>query len=317
MQIIECKDCCGKVSLSINNCIHCGCPKIHSLYDLAKDLSVGKKRPGWTCAFFKSGSPQSLAQIKNGTRVGYEVSFHINGQMESEGFYQKDKKKGDWLFWNNTGVLIKKINFWNNLVMNEEIFYTNGVKASQKEFDYEFTGFVNRKNLKHFRRLKNAFTWIPFGESCKENSVNNFEGSIENYFESGQPKDHASYRNGLRNGCSQTFYENGEVHSKGNYVNDLKEGIWNFWFPSGGKKRLATYRKGKEWDLQKKWHKNGHKIVEEYIYEGNPIGLSLSWYTNGNPKTRYNFDGEGRMTGEQIDWEMDGTEHRWEAEELD
>ena len=70
-------------------------------------------------------------------------------------------------------------------------------------------------------------------------------GETREFFENGQLKLSTRYRDGKKNGLSETFREDGQLFRSVTYQNDYKEGLDKSYDSDGSTYFIATYSKGK------------------------------------------------------------------------
>lgn len=69
----------------------------------------GKKRIGKWESFYPNGYKWSEINYVDGYREGEVVVYYPNGIMRYEGNYFNDERSGIWMFYDTTGVTVKKI----------------------------------------------------------------------------------------------------------------------------------------------------------------------------------------------------------------
>lgn len=217
---------------------------------------------------------------------GRYISYFLNGNTESKGFFSNNETTGIWEFFYESGNLKMRGALRHNTNFGHwEYFYENGHKSME--------GTVNGKNR---------------------------EGDWILYYENGSVKETGSYRNNQRTGLWKSFYEDGvlkseveysddygrcieyyhsgkvagegpksgtkpvghwryfsetdgTLHSEGDYENGKKHGLWISYFPSGRIASQGTYADGEP-----------HGIWEYYFEDGS---LSSSGEFIGGQKNGY------------------------------
>jgi antitoxin component YwqK of YwqJK toxin-antitoxin module len=66
-----------------------------------------------------------------------------------------------------------------------------------------------------------------------KNSKFELDGTLIWYFENGQIKEIANYKNGKRHGLQHFFYENGNLSEQGYFINGHSVGIWSYYNKKG------------------------------------------------------------------------------------
>jgi len=81
------------------------------------------KAQGKVERFYEDGSLKNFETRIDGTRVGETKSFYTSGKLESQGQYEPNgKKDGTWLFYSETGDLVKKIEYRKGKLIKEDVF---------------------------------------------------------------------------------------------------------------------------------------------------------------------------------------------------
>lgn len=77
------------------------------------------------------------------------------------------------------------------------------------------------------------------------NSTTPFSGRVEDFFENGQMKIGATYKNGKLDGLARQWYENGQRHIEATFKNGKLDGLVRNWYGNGQLKSENTYRNSK------------------------------------------------------------------------
>ncbi|QZE12923.1 hypothetical protein K4L44_10015 [Halosquirtibacter laminarini] len=87
--------------------------------------------------YYKDGNIRAESNITQGILNGYTVVFHHNGKKKAKGAYRRGKKNGEWLFYDTSEKVVKKINFQSLFTIDKgklEIeFPSNNWKLVHKE----------------------------------------------------------------------------------------------------------------------------------------------------------------------------------------
>jgi antitoxin component YwqK of YwqJK toxin-antitoxin module len=193
---------------------------------------------------------------------GYNVFYHSNGKVASEGFFKNGLPDGVWKTYNDNGVLIaigKK-----NLGLNDSIwiFYTDEGKLKSK-FEYAF----NQKNgcAIIYDSLEHVKTELFYLNDTILNE------KIE-YYPTGEIKSITNFINGKADGLALEFSKDGDVISEIIYddgfikskielnrydSNGNKTGYWRVLYPDGTIQSETTYKEGEIVGYQKLYDKKG------------------------------------------------------------
>ncbi len=71
-------------------------------------LSPERKRTGLWKSYYENGNKWSVAKYKNDKRNGLTTVYYENGHKRYEGRFIDGKKAGEWRFWNESGLLLRR-----------------------------------------------------------------------------------------------------------------------------------------------------------------------------------------------------------------
>jgi antitoxin component YwqK of YwqJK toxin-antitoxin module len=160
--------------------------------------------------FYDTGKPRTIAQMADDGFTSKAVDFHPNGIKMAEGTYVNKLKDGEWVYYDEQGLLISKetyvegkkhglcTTYYNNGHLLEEKHYVNGVET----------------------------------------------GPWKQYFTDGGLKTDAVYSNGKLEGSAKFYFPDGKIAASGNYIHGLKDGVWVFMAEDGNKAKEDTYNTG-------------------------------------------------------------------------
>jgi antitoxin component YwqK of YwqJK toxin-antitoxin module len=72
---------------------------------------INKQRDGKWTAWYKNGKIWSEGYFKDGMSDGVRTVYYDNGNKYMVGNYSMDQKVGKWQFFDNTGKLVKEVDF--------------------------------------------------------------------------------------------------------------------------------------------------------------------------------------------------------------
>jgi antitoxin component YwqK of YwqJK toxin-antitoxin module len=215
--------------------------------------SIENLSDGYKVFKYPNGSISAEGIIRNGKPDGFWKSYYVTGIKKSEGKRTSFLLDSIWVFYDQTGDTIEKINY-----------------------------LFGKRNGYNFRYKKDAaeglYVWAKelFAGDKKEGT-----GYI--YFPNGTINQTISYRNGKKEGLSKEFDKEGNLITLLEYSNDflisrekinrkdnfgLKQGDWKDYYPTGGIMFEKSYK-----DDQL------HGYYKEYDLKGNLIMTML--YENG------------------------------------
>ncbi|MCX7637900.1 MAG: hypothetical protein N2044_08660 [Cyclobacteriaceae bacterium] len=207
---------------------------------------------------------KEIYQVKDtlrNIRHGRYTSYYINGNIESQGYFQNNQSTGIWEFFYESGNLKMRGALQNNTNAGHwEFFYENGKKSME--------GVMNG-------RLR--------------------EGKWNYYYEDGPLKETGSYVAGKRQGIWKSYYEDGTLKSDGEYTDDY--GVITEYYHSGkvsgngpkiGSRKVGRWRYFNEAD--------GTLSSEGEYAEGRKNGEWVSYYPSGKVSVRGNYE-QGEPSG--------------------
>jgi len=74
-----------------------------------KGKSIDGKRHGTWESFYTNGYKWSEVSYRNGLKWGETINYYPNGMMKWQGQYANDVRVGLWIFYDTTGVILKKV----------------------------------------------------------------------------------------------------------------------------------------------------------------------------------------------------------------
>ncbi|NOQ26000.1 MAG: hypothetical protein GQ564_11610 [Bacteroidales bacterium] len=206
---------------------------------------------------YKNGNISSKGYLKNNQPTGFWKSFYITGITKSEGKWINNKLDSIWIFYDQIGDTLQKINY--------------------------FQGKKNGYHFKYFKEenYKNIITSKELYINGKRNDNSLY------YFKKGNIKMIVPYLDDKKQGIGFEFdinknivsiirYRNNEVIVKEN-INRYnregnKEGIWKYFYISGVLKTEKNYVDGKLNGYSKIFNEEG-KLLESIKYKNNEIDL--------------------------------------------
>ena len=102
------------------------------------------------------------------------------------------------------------------------------------------------------------------------NTTTPFTGTTVGYYNNGQLKSKANYKNGKYDDLRETYFENGQLKSKENYKDGERDGLWESYYENGELEFKGNYNDGE---------KDG--LWEEYYLASHPLKSNKGNYKNG------------------------------------
>lgn len=204
----------------------------------------------------------SVAQ-KNGPYL----ENHDNGYIKISGHFENGKRSGEWMEYFDNGKLSKVYSYTDGKMNNET-----------KQF------FKNSKLKYEITRVDGVFISTHYYESgnvLSEQLLKN--GYYKEFYEMGEMKIKANYRNGDLFGLWTSYFETGEKDWEVEYFNGYKKGFYKQYYKNGQLKTEGVHSKNEKNGTEKRFSESGYlewkgKYIEDVLYK--------KWR---------NFDKEGRV----------------------
>ncbi len=263
------------------------------------------KLEGISTGYFPNGKKKYELTYSNGERNGLSRYFYANGQLQSEAWYVNDNLYGDFIEYNEKGVVIIKSYYqdgelhgtrtwyYANGKLNDEEIYNNGWLTGLK--DYDTTGKLLYSV--EFREGKGKYSGVYFnnkisvdGEmlngqlhgkftgyyadgsisSEKTYEYGRLHGAYIEYNIDGRPGIKGQYHYGDRTGTWMYYTLNGKLWKTENYTDGLLEGKLIFYNDAGGVEIENTYKNGERNGISKRFYEDG-QLAYEYYYKDDEI----------------------------------------------
>jgi len=127
------------------------------------------------------------------------------------------------------------------------------------------------------------------------------DGTIKEYYESGDFKEECNYKSGKREGISRWYYETGVLKGERNYKEDKLDGIIKWYYDTGSLGTEFNYKSGKLEGLTKLYWENGNIKAEHYYEDGKREGINKQYYNSGELRFIYIFKNGRRISKESYD----------------
>ena len=112
---------------------------------------------------------------------------------------------------------------------------------------------------------------------------------VETYYDNGELKSRANYKDGERNGLSESWYANRQLKLRVNYKDDKLDGLYEYWRENGQLESRTSYKNDKLDGLYESWYANGQPWSRVSYKNGKRDGLRESWYENGQLELRASY----------------------------
>ena len=222
-------------------------------------ISAGQEnanlKDGYQIFKYPNGAVSSEGLIKNGKPEGFWKSFYVTGIKKSEGKRTSFLLDSIWVFYDQTGDTLEKINY-----------------------------LYGKKNGWYFKYKKDPsrglYVW-----SKELFAADSKEGTAFIYFPDGKIQQTFIYNSGRKEGLSKEFDKEGKIITLLEYRNDflvsrekinrtdnngLKQGDWKEFYPNGSIKSEKTFKDDLLHGYYKEYDTKG-KLVLTMLYENGAI----------------------------------------------
>ncbi|MEI7594899.1 MAG: tetratricopeptide repeat protein, partial [Bacteroidota bacterium] len=228
--------------------------------------------------------------------IGYAELYHANSKIKGIGKYTSDgKRDGEWLWYNENGLLKSKET------------YVNGVLTVYESFS--FIGII--ESHVPFLNEKIDGDGITYNDKGAKDKLIGFkvgvrEGAYEEYYSNGQVYFKGTNKKGNLDGAGKTYYSSGELKSEVSYLEGEKNSLETNYYRNGKIMQKATYVKGKLQGDYISYFDNG-KTSDSLKYSNNkPIGKNITFFKTGVISVMSDFDESGKLNGIRKEFDSDG-----------
>ena len=128
-------------------------------------------------------------------------AFYTNKQLSKRGYFQKGLKNGEWLYWNEQGVLVQ-IEFWRSGVKagTEKIFDSEGILISKTKYKGSKIEKITKDSTIVTNQRKNTQKIVVFDQNHQKSKIvrlknNTLHGKQES-FKDGKSEKAVYFENG-------------------------------------------------------------------------------------------------------------------------
>jgi len=200
---------------------------------------------GYNVFYHPNGKISSEGTMRNGRPDGYWKTYHENGVLKSEGNRVEYELDSLWKFYDESGNVILEINYKRGK--------KDGIRKTYREHEIIVERFVNDKK----------------------------EGLTEYYYPDGPLMRTIPFENGLEQGNGFEFDKKGNIitlteYRRGYIINresinrfdrnGLKQGRWKYFYDDGSLRMEGSFRNGKREGFFKTYDQHGNLIdIKKYV----------------------------------------------------
>ncbi len=266
---------------------------------------------GYNVFYHDNGTISSEGSMVNGVPDGYWKTYYENGTLKSEGNRKDFMLDSLWKFNDENGKPVLEINYRKGK--------KNGIRRTIEEFEIieeNFVDDVKQGNTVYSYPDGKKKKTVPFVNGIEDGMSYEYdtEGTIISLVEYkkgfivNRDKINRKDRNNLKQGRWVYFYENGRIRLEGNYRDDKKNGYFKQYDRDGNLIIVEKYLDDLlqenvaelvELDVRTDYYPSGKiKTVASYK-DGIPEGVRREYAEDGRIVMAYTFI-EGQMTGQGI-----------------
>lgn len=267
---------------------------------------------------------KEVYQVKDTVRNilhGRYVSYFLNGNIESKGYFSNNETTGIWEFFYESGNLKMRGALRQNSNYGLwEYFYESGQKSMEgtvngKVREGEWKMYYENGQIKEigvYTNNKRTGLWQSFYEDGARKGEIDYKddyGRYTEYYHSGKvyaegPKSgvrnvghwrfydettgmlqlEGDYENGKKHGEWITYYNSGKVAVRGSYDQDVPVGKWEYYFEDGTISSAGEYLGGQKNGYWSSFSADG-KLLSEITYDKG-AGEYREYYASGKLKSR-------------------------------
>ena len=256
-----------------------------------------------------------LDDWKGEWRNGKIITWHENGQKQTESNYVEDVLVGKYTKWHQNGQ--KKSEYIEN--SSGKYWFENGQKKC--EFIYSDNDEIIRIEW-HKNGQKKSKCYLKSVKPKNSNTELQNQGLSIEWHHNGQKESVGGYIKGSKEGNWIYYHDNGQKASEGTYKiftdggwqSSLELDEWNYWYKNGNKKTKTIYapehpKHGPRLLKSSEWYENGLKSNIKKYEKGKVLSWD-SWDEDGNVlDTKERLDAENRpptsrthTSNNDIDW---------------
>lgn len=268
---------------------------------------------GQILTYHKNGALWSNAFYENDTLQGLYKTFHSNGILEAEGEMKNNEKTGKWVYFYENGNPfysithqqgiehgITTINYSSGTKYSSGL-YKDGVQDGYWEVYHENGILANKGGYKNGQKEEQ---WNYYHESgglfeVVDYKNNQKNGLYERYYQNEQLETKGIYKDDLGEGYFDYYHENGQSSAHGILSKHLYQGPWTFYYDNGQIKSQGEFKNDLNEGLWKYYFDNGVFNREVNYQQGEVFGKVTYYHTNGR------LNATGILNGEEKDgpWE--------------
>ena len=278
-----------------------------------KANSQNKTDPnGYNKFYYPTGQVSSEGNMLEGKPEGYWKTYYATGIMKSEGNRKNFVLDSLWIFYNESGDTLEKINYYNGKKNGYYFTYKYQYDKNKKK-----TGGLVSKEL-FLMDVKQGTSY--YYENGKLNMIITYkngkkQGIAKELDDDGNIITLLEYKNdylifkekinrkdtkGLKQGTWKNFYSNDKIKTESNYINDTLNGYYKEFDEKGNLVKIFRYRGGNKQkidsvkssnvNIKEDYYENGRIKFRVAYIDSVPVGMHKSYAIDGTVTTAQQYN---------------------------
>jgi antitoxin component YwqK of YwqJK toxin-antitoxin module len=290
----------------------------------------GETKDGYQVFKYPNGTVSSEGSFKNGKPEGFWKSYYVTGIKKSEGKRTNFLLDSIWIFYDQAGDTLEKINF---LIGKKNGWYYKYKKEPSKGV------YIYSKELyAGDRKEGTAYLYFPDGKIQQTVTYNagkkqglskefDKEGNIitlleyNNDFLVSRERVNRLDNKGLKQGEWKEFYPNGRIKTEKTYVNDMLHGYYKEYDNRGILVLTMLYENGAivksrvedepDIEIVNKYDQDGKMIYSGPFRNKIPVGIHREYGKDGKVINAFRYNDNGLLLSEGIVDEAGNSNGKW------
>jgi len=297
---------------------------------------VGKIPDGITKEYYDKTVVSSETSFKDNKRNGLRREYYLaSKKLMLEESWKDGKREWNKIYDNETGDVESESNYEDGRQLNNTLYYRNN--ESTTEYKYDRNGNLENQTSKHYTDKKLTAVSVFTGkkkvkeinysdldsaeyseEEKTENIVSRIYGCwqavcVKNYYDDGEIKSEARYKDGKLNGSIKEYYANGNLKREWNYKDGQLDGLDKSYFENGDIWIEKNYKNGKLNGLRKAYYSmdpsteqyGGIGVIE--TYKNDVLINSRQYDTSGKQTLNQDYPYEAAFNDDNIEQGLSDT----------
>jgi len=277
---------------------------------------------GYNKFYYPSGQVSSEGMMVDGNPDGFWKTYYATGIIKSEGYRRNLLLDSIWIFYDEKGDTLEKINFYQGKKNGFYFTYKyktdiNGKKTGGLVSKELFLDDIRQGLSYYFEEGKLNLT-INYVKGKKHGISREFDGqgSVITIYE--YKNDYLVYKEkinrkdnkGFKQGTWKEYFQNDKIKREINYINDTLNGYYKEFDENGKMVHLFKYKDGKKLNIdsvkevnvfvKEEYYDNGKLKYKGSYIDSIPVGLHKYFSKDGSVQTGMIYNEIGKLLGEGL-----------------